>query len=40
MERIQKEKIGSQRVDELLSKPPGKDRNSIVENEVSKKGIK
>ncbi|HFJ9418131.1 CD3337/EF1877 family mobilome membrane protein [Bacillus cereus group sp. Bce033] len=33
-----KEKIGSQRVDELLSKPPGKDRNSIVENEVSKKG--
>ncbi|MGE6504247.1 CD3337/EF1877 family mobilome membrane protein [Bacillus wiedmannii] len=33
-----KEKIGVQRVDELLSKPLGKERNAIVENEVSKKG--
>ncbi|HDX9649375.1 TPA: CPBP family intramembrane metalloprotease, partial [Bacillus cereus] len=31
-----KEKLGTQRVDELLSKPPGKDRDDLVQKEVKK----
>ncbi|AYY25378.1 CD3337/EF1877 family mobilome membrane protein [Bacillus sp. FDAARGOS_527] len=31
-----KEKLGAQRVDELLAKPPGKDRDDLVQKEVKK----